>query len=405
LRTGVILKGYPRLSETFIAQEIELLEAGGMELEIFSLRGGRESEVHPVHRRIRAPVTYIPEDRLWRPKVLAECLAGAGRAGFVTALAHSLLASVRRGSFSPLKRLLQAAWLARRAGLGRGSPIRHLHSHFVHAPSELAYYLARLTGLTYSISAHAKDIYTSSEEEIRERVAASRFLVTCTAFNYRKIKAIVGAAEERKVHLVYHGVDPEVFRGDALQGFPAPRIITVARLVEKKGHEDVLRAMALLAERGLLLDYDVYGDGPLKEQLEQRATELGLRASVRFHGAVTQCQVLEAFAGGGVFVLASRTAENGDRDGIPNSLAEAMSMGLPVVATRISGIPELVEEEIEGILVPEQNPAELAGALERLYREPGLAASLAERGQEKVRAQFRAGRCIEELRRIFVEVP
>jgi glycosyltransferase involved in cell wall biosynthesis len=386
---GFVLKGYPRISETFIAQEIRLLEKQGFEIEIYSMRGPREEMRHPVHEEIRAKVVYLPEGAYWRASVMGPVirivLSHPWR--FARALGHALFFSMRRLNFSPLKRLLQAAWLCEREDIG--GRVKHLHAHFLHSPAELAFYGSKLAGASFSISAHAKDIYTSSSQEIAERVRASRFLVTCTAFNQRAIQAIAGA-EAGKVNLAYHGVNLRLFTpGEG----GASRLFTVARLVDKKGHEDILRALALLRERGLDPEYDIYGEGGEKEKLARLAQELGL-TRVRFHGLVAQDEVVTACRAGGVFVLASRRSPNGDQDGIPNSLAEAMSAGLPVVATRLSGIPELVDETC-GLLVEERDPEGLANALEKVLRDPGLARRLGRAGREKVRVSFDADRCVQ----------
>lgn len=402
-KVGFILKGYPRLSETFIAQEIHLLEERGLELEIYSLRAPREEARHPVHAKIRAAVTYIPEYVQLRD--LGAVLATARRfpAAFLGALAHALGKSLARRKRSPLKRLWQAAWLVRQRGLAAGHSVEHFHSHFAHTPTELAFYLARITGFTYSISAHAKDIYTSTPEELRERVQAARFLMTCTKFNAERLAEIVGPAHAPKVHEVYHGVDLHNFAPVVREAsaFPPRRLLTVARLVEKKGYDDVLKALALLKARGLELPYDIYGAGELREQVKAWIAELGLGSQVTLHGSVTQPVVLEAYRRGGVFVLGSFETANGDRDGIPNSMAEAMSMELPVVATNVSGIPELLEHERTGLLCPARAPEALANAIARLYTEPGLGARLGAAAREKVAHVFDAHRCIDRCEQLL----
>lgn len=396
-KVGFVLKGYPRLSETFIAQEMRLLESRGLELEIYSMRGPREEARHPVHHEIRAKVTYLPE--YLSAQEIAPNLRTfrAFPVGYARAFAHALVRSVRRRKRSPLKRLFQAGWLIDRQGLGRAGGIGHLHSHFLHAPTELALYASLVTGLSYSISAHAKDIYTSTAEEVRERVRGAKFLMTCTKFNFEKIRAIVGPEHAGKVNEVYHGVNLEAFRPGAAAkpALPARRLLTVARLVEKKGYDDVLRAIHLLKSQGLELTYDIFGAGELDKPLRALTKELGLEAQVNFHGAVTQPRVLEAYRAGGVFVLASFETADGDRDGIPNSMAEAMSMELPVVATRVSGIPELVENEATGLLVNPRDPAALAAALRRVMEEPGLGRRLGEAARRKVSDVFDAHRCID----------
>ncbi|RZA05014.1 MAG: colanic acid biosynthesis glycosyltransferase WcaL, partial [Proteobacteria bacterium] len=188
---------------------MQLLESRGLELEIYSMRGPREKERHPVHGQIRAQVTYLPETlglKEIAPNFRA-CLAFP--AGYARGFAHALQRSLSRRKKSPLKRFFQAGWLIDAKSIGKKGGVGHLHSHFLHAPTELALSLAKITGLTYSISAHAKDIYTSSAEEVRERVENAQFLMTCTKFNYEQIRAIVGPKHEAKVNEVYHGVNLE----------------------------------------------------------------------------------------------------------------------------------------------------------------------------------------------------
>jgi glycosyltransferase involved in cell wall biosynthesis len=277
-----------------------------------------------------------------------------------------------------------------------------LHAHFAHAPAELAVYLAGITGQSYSISAHAKDIYTFPAEELRERATGAKFIVTCTRHNLEWLRAALAPAERERVFLAYHGVDLGAFPApEAMPEFPQRRLITVARLVEKKGYEHALRALAELRAWGFALRYDVYGEGPSRARLLALAGELGVSDLVHWHGSVTQPVVRSALAEGGVFVLGCVETPNGDRDGIPNSLAEAMSAGLPVVATRVSGIPELVTSEESGLLCPPGDPVALARAIRRLFEEPGLAARLATGGRERVAEVFEAERCLDEVDRLL----
>lgn len=403
-KIGFVLKGYPRISETFIAQEIYLLEQRGFDIEIYSMRGPRESLRHPVHGKIAAKVTYIPEYIFPNLSnvVLANIKTAKKFSNYPKVFFESLLACFRRRSTKPLKRFLQAGWLINERSLGINSDVKHLHSHFIHTPTELTFYVSKLIGITYSISAHAKDIYTSTTEEIRERVQRSQFLMTCTEFNYHKIREIVGKDYEGKVHKVYHGVNLSSFKRKIFEGsLPKKRILTVARLVDKKGYDDVFKAMCILNKKSIHLHYDIYGDGELRADVKKWIHEMGLDSQVTLHGAVTQPQVLAAYNEGGVFVLASRETEDGDRDGIPNSMAEAMSMGLPVVATKVSGIPELVENGVTGLLASQRSPEEFARALERIFHEDGLANRLGESAHKKVSEIFDADRCIDVCEKLL----
>lgn len=399
-KIGFLLKGYPRLSETFIAQEIYLLEQRGFEIEIFSLKAPREKIRHPVNDNIKAKVTYFPDDSL--KGILSTASANIRIIAkfplrYTKALLHATLSSIRLPSKKPLKNFFRAGWLVQKKQLGISNEICHLHSHFIHAPTEVTFYASIISGLKFSISAHAKDIYTSSPEQIRERVQASQFLMTCTEFNYHKIREIVGPEHAHKVNQVYHGVSLEEFKPSdgPPPELPMRRLLTVARIVDKKGYDDVLNAMVILRNKGIQVQYDIFGDGDKKIFIENLIASLGLEKQVHLHGAVRQPEVLAAYREGGIFILGSRESADGDRDGIPNSMAEAMSMCLPVVATNVSGIPELLENEVTGLLVPQRNPAELAAAIERLLTEKQLAARLGIQARKKVNSVFDAHACID----------
>lgn len=410
-KIGFILKGYPRISETFIAQEIHLLEERGIPIEIYALRGARETLRHPVHQKIKAQVFYPPEVNAYFSFTawlgfFYSCLNYTG--GLLQALGHVLQQRGWKKKRKTSSQLFRACWLIWKRDIGKNKTVSHLHSHFLHSPTEMTFYLSKISGATYSISAHAKDIYTSQQDEIFERVSSSEFLMTCTHFNWQSIRSIVGKTQESKIHEVYHGVNLQSFRRTSVfPEIPAPVLITVARLVEKKGYPDVLQAVKILKEKGLTLQYEIYGDGEDREIIEKTIRDLGLTNQVRIHGTVSQPEVISAYERAGVFVLGSKETANGDRDGIPNSMAEAMAMEIPVVATQVSGIPELLEHDSTGLLVSPNAPEEIALAIERLYREPGLGNRLGKRARENVSEKFDSHRCIDRcealLRPYFVE--
>ena len=182
-----------------------------------------------------------------------------------------------------MRRFLQAGWLVHRRELGRNG-IKHLHAHFAHTPAELGNYVSMMTGLTFSISAHAKDIYTSSVRELRGRINRSEFLMTCTGFNYNYLRSRDGIFPE-KIHNVYHGINTELFRPSETVYSDSPgklRLITVARLVPKKGYPSILRAQAQFVRSGIPLHYDVYGKGDLLPELQELVRELALRSTFIF---------------------------------------------------------------------------------------------------------------------------
>lgn len=396
---GYVLKGYPRLSETFIAQEIHQMEQMGFALEIFSMRKAREKEQHPIISEIKAPVTYIPEyfrDAPFEIAFSAFAALIANPLATLGAFAHALREVAFEQNKSSLKRFFQAAWLVRKKDLGR-TEIRHLHAHFVHTPTELTLYAHMLSGLTYSISAHAKDIYTSSIRQVTERIQRAEFLMTCTRFNVNYLRRQPNIPSE-KVHEVYHGIHSQRFTPGPLSFSKSGnhmRLVTCARLVPKKGYPTVLQAMAKIRESGYPLHYDIFGEGELRESLVQLAENLGIADYVHFHGNITQAELIAEYQKQGIFVLGCQEMEDGDRDGIPNAMAEAMSMGLPVIATNISGIPELAEHGVSALLVPSRDVTAMIDAIYRLISRPELGDSLGESGRARVQSVFEAKVCAE----------
>lgn len=376
-RIAVILKGYPRLSETFVAHELEGLEARGLSLEIWALRRPTDRFEHPVHGRIRARRQYLPEYLYQEPgRVARAALSALRRPGFARLLAVFARDLLRDPSASRLRRLGQAFVLAREL-----SPAaRHLHVHFLHTPGSVARYAALLTERGWSFSAHAKDIWTTPDWEKREKIAASDWGVTCTADGHAHLQAL---AAPGKVRLLYHGLD--------LARFPAPpvrtarrdgrdpgdpvRIVTVGRAVAKKGFDDLLWALAALPP-DLHWRCTHVGGGELLSALKDEARARGLADRVTFRGPLAQGEIVELLREGDLFVLPSKEARSGDRDGLPNVLMEAASQGLAILATDFAGIPEFVRPDREGVLVPPGDRARLALAMAALVADPARRAGL-----------------------------
>lgn len=389
-RAAFILKGYPRLSETFIAQEIRALEKRGLPITIYSLRHPTDRDIHPVHREIEAPVVYLPEYLKDEPDRVAAALAQCrDLPGYASVLALWEKDFARDPTTNRVRRLGQAFVLAAELD----PEVDWLHSHFLHTPASVTRYAAMLRGLPWSVSAHAKDIWTSPEWEKREKLADCAWAVTCTQANTEHLS---GLAPEGRVERVYHGLD--------LSRFPAPPasserngvpvILSVGRAVDKKGYDDLLRALALV---GAPFRFVHIGGGGLIAELRKLAEELGIADQVEWRGAQSQEVVLDALREADVFALASRITDDGDRDGLPNVIVEAQSQGLPVVATAVSAIPELIREGENGLLTPPRDPEALAAALTQLLGDPALARRMGARGEEIVRADFDLDVCIDRL--------
>ena len=308
----------------------------------------------------------------------------------------------RTGEPSRLIQLGQALRLIREM---KRRGITHLHAHFISEPGDVAEWMNRLAGINYSISAHAKDIYLSSSEALRDKIQRASFVVTCTEYNRRHLQRI--AAPGTPILRVYHGLDGARFRSLANSAEPAqggdPLILSVGRLREKKGFPTLIEACHLLARAGYRFRCDIVGYGPDKEMLNQRIHALRLENWVHLRGQMIHEELIDSYHRASLFVLPCRIANDGDRDGIPNVLMEAMAMGIPVISTRVSGIPELIEDGVSGRLVEAGSATRLADAMTELLSDRELAASLANGGRERVAKHFAVPPHIAILKQLFHE--
>ena len=401
-----VLKGYPRLSETFIAQEIRALEKRGLDIRLYSLRHPTDRARHPVHGEIKAPVVYLPEYLHHEPaRVMRAWRALRHTPGYRATRRGWLSDFARDRTRNRIRRFGQALVLAHELAPG----ISHLHAHFLHTPASVTRYAAQLRGLAWSCSAHAKDIWTSESWEISQKLADCAWAVTCTKANLAHLSSM---APEGRVQLAYHGLD--------LARFPplnAPRpgrdgtnasdpvvILSVGRAVEKKGHDDLLAGLARVPEH-LYWRFEHIGGGPLQSSLQETAHRLGIAERCSFHGAQAQEAVRTAYHEADLFALMSREAGDGDRDGLPNVLMEAQSQGLAVLATKISAIPELIANEANGLLVAPRDVDAAALALTRLIADAALRARLGAAGQDIVHKNFSLEPCIESLAARFGLAP
>ncbi|WP_457103744.1 glycosyltransferase [Methylobacterium sp. P5_C11] len=389
-RVAVVLKGYPRLSETFIAQELLALERCGVPLEIWSLRRPTDRARHPIHGQIRAEAAYLPEYLHVAPLRVLRGLFAALRRPRLPALLALFARDLRRDpTLSRLRRLGQALVLARE--LPRD--ITHIHVHFLHTPASVARYAALLTGRRWSFSAHAKDIWTTPDWELTEKLRDATWGVTCTRDGLARLHALAPG----RALLAYHGLD--------LARFPAPpprreprdgsdparplRLLCVGRLVAKKGHDDLIAALAALPA-DLHWRLELIGGGELRAALEAQIAARGLTERIAFRGALAQPAVIDAMRAADLFVLPTKPALGGDRDGLPNVLMEAASQTLPILATAFAGTPEFITDCVHGILVPAGEPAALATALTGLAGDPARRQRLAEAARARLVQDFSA---------------
>lgn len=397
MTVAFIVKGYPRLSETFVAQEIHGLEQRGVKIALYSLRRPTDRMAHPLIQEIRAPVDYLPEYLHDAPAVIAAAWTRQRRRPGYRAARAAWLRDLRRDpTRNRVRRFGQALTLADRLPSG----VTHLHAHFIHTPASVARYAALILGLPWTVSAHARDIWTSPDWELSEKLAECRWAVTCTSVGRAHLAGLSPRPES--VHLAYHGLDmerfpphPPVLRDPALP----LTILSVCRLVEKKGMDDLIEALGQLPS-SISWRLIHIGGGPLKDELAARAAALGIAERIDWRGAQAQGAVIAAYREADLFVLASRIAGDGDRDGLPNVLMEAQSQGVACVSTAVSAIPELIDQGT-GVLVPPGDQAALSQAIASMAEDSPRRAALGAAGAARVRERFAANAGLDWLAQRF----
>ena len=394
---AVVVKGWPRLSETFIAQELAALEEAGHRFDIWSLRHPTDTRRHPLHDRVRARVHYLPEYLQDEPGRVLRGLRRAARLPGFGAARRLWWADLRRDpTRNRVRRFGQACVLAAEAP----GDLRALYAHFLHTPSSIARYAAVMRGLPWAFSAHAKDIWTSPDWEIGEKLdparAGAAFGVTCTASGAGHLR---GLSRGTSVSLVYHGLDLARFPPPPVRGLRAPgdplRLLSVGRLVEKKGFDRLVAALALLPAK-IDWRWTHVGGGDLKEALRAQAQAAGIAGRIDWKGALPQPEVVAEMQAADLFVLPSRVAADGDRDGLPNVLMEAASQGLPILTTPVSAIPEFITDGVHGVL-SDDAPEALAQAIAAIAADPQGAAARAEAALARLRADFTMQPGIDDL--------
>lgn len=400
----MILKGYPRISESFISTEILLLESLGLPIRIFSLRQPRETFSHDHVKHIKAPVTYLPEyvwpnlrallrsnHALWRRlgPHYARCFSGAIRRAW------------ERRSTATVRHFLQAGHLS--ATRLVDSSVRHLHAHFCHTPTSVAFFASELTSIPFSFTAHAKDIYTSEPDQLLRKIERARFVVTCTRYNARHLLELARTNGcTTPIHTIYHGIDLDLFSyGTRPRTAPPFQILSVGRLVGKKGWDVLLPALKLLREGGMDFRFTHIGSGEEEADVRKLIEELHLGDRVRMLGTLPHSVVIDHYRKAHCLALACKIADNGDRDGIPNVLVEAMAVGLPVVSTRVSAIPELVENGVTGSLVEPERPDLLAAAIRSTLERTEALETMAQAARARVEESFDNRRCVERLHQLL----
>jgi glycosyltransferase involved in cell wall biosynthesis len=409
---GYLLRSYPRLSQTFILNEILALEKIGVPIQIFAMINPHEKVVQMQVDQVQASVQYMDTDQtrtFWR--VVKEHVEVARRhlSGYLGSLFYvAVHPRIDRG-YTANNRwscFLQSVHLVSLLlkDPHHGRRIDHLHAHFAHDPALIAYLVHRIAGTPFSFTAHARDLYQVDKKVLLDRIRHATVVITCCRANLEYLNQI-DPSQRSKFSLIYHGVNLRDF-----QPVSNPRsysvstdrlILSVGRLVEKKGFQDLLEALLLVKRRGERFQCAIYGDGPLRQQLQEWIEEHSMHDEIRLCGDRTQQELIAIFQTVTLFTLTPVQTNDGDRDGIPNVLLEAMAVGLPIVTTAVAGIPELVENNQNGLLYSQHDVEGISSGIIELLNDAEKRGQLGRAASKRIREQFDIAQSAKHLKTLF----
>ncbi|MFQ5418819.1 MAG: glycosyltransferase family 4 protein [Anaerolineae bacterium] len=395
-----ILKMYPRFSETFIVNEILELERQGVDVRIYSLRKPDDGRFHAKLAKVKANVVYVPQYPQLEIRRIQEAHTFLAQAQ-PTRYQEVRTQAERRGHDAAIKRFLQAGYIA--AHLLR-HPVDATHAHFASSATRVANLVYHLSGIPYSFTAHAKDIFheTVKPESLRGKIRDARFVVTVSRFNKAYLSRLMNN-EPADIRCLYNGIDLKRFHPGADSRRSGNLILGVGRLVEKKGFDILIRACGILQDMGVDFRCDIIGKGDLHEVLSRLITTLNLQSQVYLLGPKPQDQVQQAYKRAAIFALPCVIGADGNRDGLPTVLLEAMASGLPVVSTRLTGNPEIIDDGVNGRLVPPGDAVELAYALADLLRNNSRRRQMAAEARLKVERVFDVRQNVAQLHQWLTE--
>ena len=412
---GYLLRSYPRLSQTFILNEILALEKIGVAIQIFALTNPHEKVVQMQVDQVQAPVHYLDkvmQARPWKPIVREHLeVAGPHFPRYLRAISYiathpkidqGYTASNRWECFLQAVHLIHVLILEERR---TGKKLDHVHAHFAHDPALIAYLVNCITGIPFSFTAHARDLYQVPEDVLTDRIHQASAVITCCGANIEYLNQIA-SSEKSKFSLIYHGVNLKDFQSATSIGTTIrseiPIILSVGRLVEKKGFQDLFQALLMVKERGQRFRCTIYGDGPLSQQLKAWIDEHGMADDILLMGDRSQHELIPIFQTATFFALTPVQTDDGDRDGIPNVLVEAMAVGLPVITTAVAGIPELVDHDQNGFLYQQHDVEGISSGITELLRNAEKRRQLGDAASKKVTEQFDITLAANRLKALFI---
>lgn len=386
-----LFERFPSFTQTFCYREIAELRRQGASPGIFSIRQPTGEPVQDWDDAIVREVQYLPGDE----ELVRDVETALRKKRLPAAAANAIADWGRKTDFL---RLYQAAWLGPKL---QALEVRHVHAHFAGMAARTAWWIERFFGIGFSFTAHANDMFAPKPFEVSlgKLVDAARAVVTVSDFGVGFLRGKF-PAEAGKMHRVYNGIDLARFRLTDFSAVPSS-IISIGRLIEKKGFADLIEACRLLRDRGIDFRCEIIGEGPLQAALEEQINRADLSRAVLLAGPLAQGEVIDRLARATVFALPCVAEKGGGKDNLPTVVMEAMAAGLPVVSTPIGGVSEMVVNGVTGLLVPEHEPAALAEALARLLADRTLASSLGKSGRERSATLFAIEQSVRALRAIF----
>jgi colanic acid/amylovoran biosynthesis glycosyltransferase len=381
-----LFERFPSFGQTFCYREVAELYRQGVALPVFSIRSPKDEPAQDWDARIVARVRYLPEE-----KELLDDVRQASKKGRLT---PEIIAALDEwGRRTDFLRLYQAVYVGLRL---QEVGIRHVHAHFAGMAARTAFWIMRFFGITFSFTAHANDIFAPRKFEIGldKLVSAARVIITETDYSEKFLRERFPEHADR-IHRIYNGLNLAEF-GRATVSPDPPLIVAIGRLIAKKGFANLIRACAILVERGRSFRCEIFGEGPLEKELRAQIEDLGLQERIQLPGPKPQHELRARLASASVFVLPSVPEADGGMDNLPTVIMEAMATGLPVVSTTIGGIPEMVGENETGFLVQPEDAVALAGAIERVTNQ-SLGQRLGQAGYERAQKLFSISKNVREL--------
>lgn len=397
MKIAYILARFPSISETFILREMLELEEQGVELLVFSLKRSKGGKTHPSARPLAARTRY--RSPVFAPRTIGSLLYFTFRSPCRCVTVLLRLAGAYVSSPGMLLHVLrnfaaatEFAFSARRAG------IEHIHAHFAFVPADVALAMSHLLGVAYSVSAHAWDIHTRPERALRHRLGDAGFVVVCSRKGQERIRNVLPDVPHERIVMLRHGLPLDSFSPAVPTG---SMILGVGRLEEKKGFCYLVNACRILDDRGVVHTCVIAGAGRREQLLRKRISGYGLEDRVMLSGEIDENELRPLYEQASMFVLPSVVAADGDRDGIPNAVLEAMAMCLPVVTTTASACREIIEDGQNGFLVPPRDTEAIAERIERLLSDEALRRSMGRKARNSVFHEFDIASNVGELKRLF----